>query len=127
MDPNVEQHTGPSVWIQLGVGGSFALLIIREVLNFIKGRNSDPGAGCITKSEFRTEIEAFHRHHDNEAKLMQTVANQTIKTVDLVERIEKEASAERTRHEGDMRVLVTTMTEISTTMVVIKDELIRQR
>lgn len=31
------------VWTQLGIGGVFALLAIREVLNFLAKRNCKPG------------------------------------------------------------------------------------
>ena len=38
---------------QLGVGGVFAIVVVREVLNFVKNRNGKLSPGnYVTKSEF---------------------------------------------------------------------------
>lgn len=64
-----------SVLMQLGVGGIFAILIIREVLNFAKAskvRESANGNKPVTRSEFEKHKDAV-QYRDNCVQIVKRI------------------------------------------------------
>jgi hypothetical protein len=60
---------GESILLQLGVGGIFALLLIREVLSFLKDRKSSGSNEEHAKTralihELKNKLEELHKWHD---------------------------------------------------------------
>ena len=49
---------------QLGVGGIFAIIVIREVFNFINGRKNNGKAPCVTRLELNRLKESV-QYKDN--------------------------------------------------------------
>ena len=77
---------------QIGVGGVFALLVIREVLNYMKGRNSngtgvDVHSKCVGREEFDEHKKAV-RYTDTCDKVHEGIQRQFTHVNESLTRIE---------------------------------------
>jgi hypothetical protein len=77
---------------QVGVGGVIALLVIREVLNYLKGRNGtndkNENIECVRRKEFEDHKKAV-RYTDTCDKVHEGIQRQFNHLNDSLNRIEK--------------------------------------
>jgi hypothetical protein len=122
--PFTEQYM--DTLMQLGVGGIFAILVIREVLNFLRGRTTEMGSvipgSCLTpeehklirqRHEWSRDLHNWHNVSDEEGvkiwyvrKSLEDVVDRlatTIEKLSEVQRAEFDVLKEMARDMRDLR------------------------